>query len=139
MKKADYIEDAGREEQHGKAAEPAGMASATPDRTRHVQAANTWETFTATGQKHTLGQARQWASAHFPADMVQELEAHRFMLGQPFPTDPWPTTDEEWARMDRDADESGWVSEADMDKEFELWHDARQLHIVNLLHTRMDN
>lgn len=32
MKKADYIEDAAREEQHGKAAEPAGMASATPIR-----------------------------------------------------------------------------------------------------------
>lgn len=40
MKKADYIEDAAREEQHGKAAEPAGMASATPD--IHIPLYSVW-------------------------------------------------------------------------------------------------
>lgn len=64
---------------------------------------------------------RDFVYANYDESEAKELEAMDFMIGKPF-THDLVETEDDWERIEREAEESGWASDADVQRVFDRWH-----------------
>lgn len=66
--------------------------------------------------------AKEFAYKHFDKDFIQYLEAHNFLIDEPFPLQSY--TDEEWEKELERAEEAGDATEEEVAKMYAIWENA---------------